>query len=161
MRTLVVYYSYGGTTRRLAEALAKALGADIAQVRCSRYGGGVMSFLSACYDSITGRLPAIEVTPSAHVGNYDLVIAGAPIWAGHAATPIRTYLAERRQLLKRVAFFVTSGGPAKASVFDEMAQVSGNAAEATLALRTAEVLGGNVAATVETFAQSFRPKAAA
>lgn len=160
MRILVVYYSYGGTTRTVAEALAKTLGADIAEVRCSRYGRGTMSFLSACYDSLMARLPAIDAPP-ANVQNYDLVIVGSPIWAGHAATPIRKYLSERPGQFKRLALFLTCGGSAPQSAFTELSQMARGQSEATLTLRTADVMGKGLAAAVEAFAQPFRAKAAA
>jgi flavodoxin len=160
MRILVVYYSYGGTTRKLAEALAKTLGADLAEVRCPRYGRGTMSFLAACYDSLTARLPAIDAPP-AHTQNYDLVIIGSPIWTGHAATPIRKYLSERQGQFKRVALFLTCGGSAPQAAFAEMSQIAGAQPEATLTLRTADVLGKGLAAAVEAFAQPFKAKAAA
>lgn len=160
MRILVVYYSLSGTTRKVAEALATTLGADIADVRCSRYGRGAISFLSACYDSVMARLPAIDA-PQTHIRNYDLVIVGSPIWAGHAATPIRTYLKERRGQFKRVALFFTCGGSAPQAAFAELSQIADAQPEATLVLRTRDVMRNGVSAAVEAFSRSFKVKAAA
>lgn len=46
MRTLVIYYSRTGyysrigTIRKAAQTLTDMLGADTAEIRCERYGGG-------------------------------------------------------------------------------------------------------------------------
>ena len=160
MRTLIVYYSLGGTTRKLAEALAKTLSADIAEVRCSRYGRGAVDFLKACYDSLMSRLPEIEVK-HASLQTYDLVLVGGPIWAGHVATPIRTYLNSRRGQFKRMAFFSTSGGPASDRSLAEMADIAGATPLATLALRTSDVLEEKYAAAIDAFVRPLKLKAAA
>ncbi len=160
MRTLIVYYSLGGTTRKLAEALAKTLSADVAEVRCSRYGRGTIDFLKACYDSLMSRSPEVEVN-HALPQTYDLVLVGGPVWAGHIAAPIRTYLSSRRGQFKRMAFFLTSGGVSTNRTLTEMAEIAGATPQATLALRTADVLGEKYAAAVDAFVRPLKSKAAA
>jgi flavodoxin len=159
MRILVVYYSLSGTTRKLAEALANASGADIAEIRCPRYGRGISGFLMACYDSVMARLPDIETT--ATMRDYDLVLAGVPVWAGHIATPMRAFLGQGRGQSKRIAFFLTNAGSATERPFAEMGEIAGVRPEATLALRTGDILDDRYAAAVDTFVQSFKLKAAA
>ena len=36
MRAIVIYYSYGGNTRRVAEKIGKTLGADLAEIKTVR-----------------------------------------------------------------------------------------------------------------------------
>lgn len=74
MRTLIVHYSRTGTTR----ALAGALGADVAEIRCKRYQGGFLRYLRAGYNSIEGNLPPVEAPPTAAAA-YDLVLIGGPV----------------------------------------------------------------------------------
>lgn len=160
MRTLVIYYSLSGTTRQLATSLAKKLDADTAEIRCGRYGRGALDFLKACYDSVMGRLPPVEAIHNS-IETYDLVLVGGPIWAGHAATPVRAYVQQQRGKFKRVAYFVTYGGSAIERALSELAQIGGQVPEATLSLRTGEVLGNTFEAPVEAFARGLAVKKAA
>jgi hypothetical protein len=141
VRSLVVYYSLSGNTRNVAERAARQLEAEIAEVRSARYQSGGFRFLRAAFDSWRGRLPAIEVSgPSSEA--YDLVLLMAPVWAGHAATPMRAYLAHNRGKLKRVACLLTCGGYCPQRAFEEMAQLAGLKPEATFTLREREIKAG-------------------
>jgi flavodoxin len=160
MRVLIAYYSLGGTTKKLATVLASKLGADVDPIYCSEYGGGVMSFLKACYDSITGRLPTVIGTSKA-VENYDLVLVGAPIWAGHIATPARAYLKQRKGQFPTVGYFVTYGGSNIERALAEFAEIGGQVPQATLALRTADVVTGNLDQAVASFVRDLAVKKAA
>jgi multimeric flavodoxin WrbA len=57
---------------------------------------------------------------------YDLIIIGAPVWAGSPAPPIQTFLSETDISGKKIALFVChGGGPGKAfAIFKAL--LSGN-----------------------------------
>lgn len=109
MRTLIVYYSRTGTTRRLVHVFADLLKGDVAEIRCTRYDGGVFRYLLAGYDSVRGNLPAIDA-PDTLPAAYDLVLLGCPVWTSHPALPMRAYLSQAPELPPRVATFLTFGG---------------------------------------------------
>lgn len=154
MNALVVYYSLTGKTRSVATALAKALGADVEEIRCSRYFPSFLGFIRAGYDSWRGKLPLIE--PSAHAPqHYDVVVVGAPIWAWHVATPVRAYLREERSKLPRVGFFLTHGGSGSEPAFREMKTLAGRAPIATLVVREKDVKEGNFGAAITSFAATM------
>lgn len=138
MRSLVVYHSLSGATRNLAELAAKALGADIAEVRTSRYGPGAVGYLLAGYDSIVSRLPAIDVNP-ASPKSFDFVLLLAPVWTGRASTPMRSYLTLNRGSIKRAAFVLTCGGHAPPRAYEELTELSGVRPEATFTLRDKDI----------------------
>ena len=160
MRALVVYYSLAGTTRAVAQALAMEFGADSEEIRCGRYRMSLLSFFKAGYDSWKGRLPPID-PPSRDPSHYDLVVIGGPVWASHAATPVRTYLRDHASRFQRVAFFVTMGGTGSEPSLREMEQITGRAPMATLAVRAAEVKKESFGPAVASFAARLRAEEAA
>ncbi|HXJ01875.1 MAG TPA: hypothetical protein VNH44_11665 [Micropepsaceae bacterium] len=142
MRCLIAYYSLTGTTRKLAERASKEIGADLAEVRAQRYRPGFFVFIRGSSDSWKGRLPAIEVNGPAP-DNYDLVLTMAPVWAGHASPPIRSYLAQNRDKFKKAAFVLTCGNRCGPAAFEEMTELSGATPEISLLLREREIKSSN------------------
>ena len=55
------------------------------------------------------KIKPIEKDPS----SYDVVIIICPIWAGVMPPPIRTYLSENKERIKKTAFLSVSGGGRK------------------------------------------------
>lgn len=155
MRTLVVYYSLSGTTRTLAEALAAELGAEIDEIRCTRYRSGFWGFIRAAYDSLANRLPPIEA-PQRAPDAYDLVLVGAPMWAGRAATPARGYLRREAGAIRNVAFFLTLGGAPAERALREMEALAGRKPLATLAVRDKDVTAGAFGAALTAFAAALK-----
>jgi hypothetical protein len=141
MRTLVVYYSFTGNTRNVAERVVRDLGADIAEVLSARYESGGLRFLRAAFDGWRGRLPAINVSGPLP-GEYDFVLFMSPVWAGHAATPMRAYLAHNRGKIKRAAFLLTCAGSCPPRAFEEMTALAGLEPQATFTLVERDIKGG-------------------
>ena len=113
MRRLVLYYSNTGNTQKVAKALADALGAELAEVRCPAY---LQWFgpIAMAWQIFSRRLPTVEslVLPHSH---YDLVVVGGPVWAAHAAPPIMSVLKRRSFDASALALFVTCNGSASNS----------------------------------------------
>ena len=143
MRCLVAYHSLSGKTRKVAERAAKHIGADIAEVRAERYRPGVIGYLRAGYDSWVGRLPQIEVG-NGSPESYDFVLVMAPVWVGHASTPIRSYLSQNRGKFRSTAFLLTCGNSTQPSAFEEMSSLSSAKPEAVFSLRERDIKGGPV-----------------
>ena len=108
MKTLVVFYSRSGTTKRVALDVAKALNADIDEVIDKKSRKGILGFLRAGYDATRGKTTEIEFEKDP--SDYDLVIIGTPVWNGRVTPAIRTYLLRNRERIKRAAFFSTCAG---------------------------------------------------
>ena len=133
MTNLVAYYSLSGTTRKLAERAAADIGADLLEIRTPRYRPGFTGFVRAAFDSWRGRLPKIDAAGRSP-DDYDLVLLMAPVWVGHAATPMRAYLAVNRGKIKRAAFVLSHGGNCPPRAFAELAELAGAKQELALAL---------------------------
>ena len=67
----------------------------------------------------------------------------APVWTGHAATPMRAYLAQNRGKLKRAAFLLTCSGWCPPRAFEEMSNISGIKPETTFSLREQDIKGSS------------------
>lgn len=140
MRSLVVYHSRSGNTRKIAEQVARELAADVVPIRSALYGPGAFNYLQAGYDSWRGRMPEIEVNgPSPQ--QYDFVMLMGPVWAGHASTPLRAYLTGNHSKFKRAAFALTCGGWCPPGAFEEMERLSGVKPDATFVLRERDIKG--------------------
>lgn len=156
MKTLVLYYSRTGTTAKVAHALATALGADVAEIKCPQYRSGWFAYLRAGYDSVKGHLPPIEMADFTFE-NYDTVILGAPTWTSYPALPLRSFLAQHPKLPARVGLFLTSGGhsaPVKAERL--VAELLDGPLAATLSIPQGEVVKGSFSEKIAAFVEHMR-----
>ena len=108
MKTLVTFYSRDGHTKRAAEIIAKALNADIDEIKDKKSRKGIIGFLRAGYDATRGK--TTEINFSKNPADYDVVILGSPVWNGRVTPAVRTYLLKNRNNIKKTAFFVTCAG---------------------------------------------------
>ena len=141
MHALVVFYSLTGTTRRVAQALAAELGAELEEIRCPVYRPGFFGFWQAGYASWKGKIP--EIWPPEHKpSDYDLIVVGGPVWGWNACTPVRAYLMREAARLPAVAFLVTVGGVGFERALATMEALAGRKPAATLGLRTEDFKRG-------------------
>lgn len=144
-KVLVVYFSRTGTTRLLASAIARIMGADLEEIcDCSnREGPG--GYLRSLLDAIRRR--QVEIVPAGlDVSAYDLVVIGSPVWAGSVSAPVRSYLIENRAGLSQVAFFCSFGGRGADKALHEMRELVGKPAVAECKVTAAEAHQGAHAA---------------
>jgi flavodoxin len=154
-KILVVYFSRTGHTRQIATALARALPADLEELREPR---AERSWLRSALDGFLGRRTMLQ--PVAHVArDYDLVVVGGPVWVGALSSPVRTYLDAHRGQFREIAFFC-SGGGAPGSVFEQMARITGMRPKATLAVLGEEQIEGLDRPKLEAFVRALAPLAA-
>ena len=130
MKTLVVYYSRGGHTKKVATEIARALTADLEEIQEIKSRDGVIGWLNAGRDATLKKLTDIEPA-TFDPADYDLVIIGTPIWAYTMASGIRTWLTSYGTKLNQVAFFATMGGSGDKRAFKHMEELSGKPPKAT------------------------------
>src|SRR5512143_3196721 len=119
-RTLVVFHSRTGYTRRVAKLVARKLEADVEEIRIVQPIGGPLGYAFCAMEAIAGLTPALR--PSRHdPAGYDTVIVGTPVWFWSLSSPVRSWLTEHRIGRARVGFFCTIGGSGAAGVFATMA----------------------------------------
>ncbi len=130
-KTLVVYFSQGSATKRVAEDLALALSADIERiVETKPRKPGLAGFLSAGADSSMGKATPIA-SPAFDPSLYDRVVVCTPVWAWHVVPPVRTWLNLMRTGLEKsggspvCAFVVVSADTKPEKILNMMSKESG------------------------------------
>lgn len=131
LRILIVCYSMSGHTRELAAEIGRALGAEVEEIREPRPRRGLSGVWRAMVDVLTHREPPIEPARLDPTG-YDLLVLGGPIWAGHIASPVRSYARRYASRAAHVAFFCTEGGRGADQAFSELEQLCARTPVATL-----------------------------
>lgn len=139
--TLIVFYSRTGTTRRVAEQLAISLDAHVMAIEEPRRRRGLLGYLRSIREAVRGTLPRLS-PPTQNPAEYDLVVLGTPVWAGHVASPMRSFLQGHRATLQRIAFFCTCGSRGAERTFQDMQHLAGRPPEATCALTAADLRSG-------------------
>lgn len=110
MKTLVIFYSYTGKTKKLAQDLANKEQADMVEVnyikRPSTLGAYVAGSLAA------RRQKSVKLQPlRCDFSAYDKIVIAVPIWAGFPAPPFHN-IAAALPGGKQVECIMTSGSGA-------------------------------------------------
>ena len=126
-QVLVVFHSSSGNTRKVAEAIAEALPADIEQIRevhprpVDIKGSGLGNLLNmgrVVFAVRGGRATPIEEAQH-DPADYGLIVVGTPVYAGSVPGPVRAYLETYRPNFREVAFFCTGEDPNNVGVVIE------------------------------------------
>lgn len=113
-KSAVVFYTWGGQAKTMAEEIAKLTGADIIEVKPKTpYSDNYSTCVKdAKKEMDEGKLPELTETDF-DMSAYDTVYVGSPIWFGTIAAPIAAFLTEADLTGKIVKPFVTHGGGGK------------------------------------------------
>jgi flavodoxin len=154
MKTLIVFYSRSGVTRKACQELAGHLGADVEEIIDKTDRSGVIGWLKGGHDATFLKTTEIEPTKTDPAA-YDLVVIGTPIWAFTMAPAVRSYLAANKGKFRRVAFLATMGGSGEHRTFKHMQELAGLTPAAAIALREKQVRGGEASGAIQEFAQAL------
>lgn len=114
-KKLVAYFSASGTTKKTAELLAEAAGADLYEITPKvAYTKSDLNWMDKKSRSSVEMndkkfRPEIE-DKDANIAEYDEIILGFPIWWYVAPTIVNTFLEKFDFSGKKVVLFATSGG---------------------------------------------------
>ena len=140
MKTLIVYYSRDGGTRKVAKELKTQLEADIEEITEPMERGGPLGWIRSGKEGSSGTI--VPINPSkADPSTYNIVAVGTPIWAWNVSSPVRSYLVAMKGKLPRVAFFCTMDSK-PGETFKVMEELTGTAPIATMEIMSAEVKSG-------------------
>jgi flavodoxin len=156
---LVVYYSRSGTTRRLAQSLATALGWEIEELLDLRPRSGLSGYLRSLVEALRQR-PGQIARPSKDPGGYAYVAVGTPVWASSVSSPVRAYLTEYGSRLRKTALFCTLGGSGAQRAFAQMQLLTGKTPEALLSITAAELAADKCGERLTKFVRRLQSGAA-
>lgn len=132
MKKLVAYFSASGTTKKAAERLAKAAGADLFEIKPKvPYSSADLNCMDkksrssvemddpAARPEIAGKLP--------NMADYGTVFIGFPIWWYTAPRIINTFVESYDVAGKTLIPFATSGGSGIGRTVEQLKKLCPNA----------------------------------
>lgn len=155
LKTLIVYYSRTGRTRKVAQALSHRLGADLDELHETRSRSGLIGYLAGGRDAWLARdtgLAPLKYDPSGH----DLVVLAGPVWAFTICPALRAYARQHGKKLTQTAFVATQGGRGAERAFTVMKELTGKDPISTLTLIDRDIDKDQHLAALETFGQQLK-----
>lgn len=113
---LVLYYSFEGNTKKIADFIAETIKADIKEIKPTKEmkSKGFSKYIFGGSQVVMGKKPPI-LPLEIDFSKYNTIFIGSPIWAGTFAPPIKTLLEDGNIEGKKIAYFYThEGGASKA-----------------------------------------------
>ena len=131
-KTLVVYFSGSGNTKRVAEDIAAATGGTLFElVPVTPYTSADLSWTTAGSrvnrehdDESLRDIPLVTTTPE-NFDEYDTVFIGYPIWWGIAAWPVNNFVKYNDFTGKTVIPFATSASSGMGQSGTLLAEMAG------------------------------------
>jgi flavodoxin len=80
MKIIIVYHSFSGVTREIAERVRAACGGDLVEVRPREPYSKLTAYTLGSLRARGGKPDAVEPA-SIDVSGYDLIVIGTPVWA--------------------------------------------------------------------------------
>ncbi len=110
-RLLIAYFSWGGTTRRLAHEILKMIGGDLYEIRTDEpYPTDFMKAVEQVKRERKNGVIRKFAPPLPDLRNYDVLLLGFPIWCGFEPSVVDAFLASANFDGKIILPFATSGG---------------------------------------------------
>lgn len=126
MKKLVVYYSLDGNTAFIAKAMARAVEADLLELKPeSRMTRGAMKYFWGGRQVMLQKKPVLQplaIDPR----DYDMLFIGTPVWVWTYAPALTSFFSSIPLQAKKIALFCCHSG-SKGKTFENMRKrLSGN-----------------------------------
>jgi flavodoxin len=110
-KMLIIYYSFSGNTKYIAEKIREKTGGDVFEIETVKTYPAEYSALTeeAKRELQAGDLPALKKNPP-DMSSYDLILVGGPVWWYTVATPVMSFLRQADFAGKKVSAFCTHEG---------------------------------------------------
>lgn len=108
MKTLVIYYSYSGNTRKTAAGIAGERSATLVEVSEKKKRGRIGVYFTGCPAAMMQKKAKLSA-PLPDMAEYDEIVIAVPLWAGFPA-PAFNNIIEQLPQGKNVEIIIVSGG---------------------------------------------------
>jgi flavodoxin len=108
MKTIIIYYTFGGSTQKEAKRLAAELNATLCRVKETHNRSFLGSFIPGGYLAMHRKLVSIQPL-DVNLNDYDQIYIGCPVWAGYPA-PAFNAIVQQLPAGKKIELFLCSGG---------------------------------------------------
>lgn len=126
MKKIVIFYSFEGNTKLMAENIAKTIDADLLELKQKKEikSKGFMKYIRAGKAAMMKTKP--ELLPfDKDIQEYDVFFIGTPVWAWTYTPALNTFFASYSLSNKKIALFCCHGG-GKGKIFDKMKEALKN-----------------------------------
>ncbi|SDD82299.1 Flavodoxin [Cupriavidus sp. YR651] len=151
---VIVYYSRTGTTRQVAEDLASRTGWPLAEIQDVRSRAGLSGDLRCVLDNLFRRRPAYRYNGQS-LATCKSVVVLAPVWVGHVAAPLRSFLHDQAPFQGRLAAVCVMAARGGFNAAEEIAQASGKLPQPTLVVLQRDVASGAAAQELSGFVENL------
>jgi NAD(P)H-dependent FMN reductase len=107
MKTVVLYYSYSGHTKKVAEKLARTQGAELVEIKTKVRRPMPLLFVYDCALALMHRPTAIEPIQQ-DLSKFDMITLASPVWASNP-TPAFNAVVKLLPKGKNVQVILVSG----------------------------------------------------
>ncbi|WP_289193616.1 flavodoxin [Bacteroides acidifaciens] len=123
-KPLIVYFSWGGNTRAVAEIIGNITGGDMVELELVEPYSTVYSELTARADEeVRNDVCPTLTTRIENLDDYDTLIIGTPIWSDHAVPAVKSFLGSYDFSGKKIASFCTHAGSGTAKSVDDVREL--------------------------------------
>jgi len=157
---LVIYYSRTGTTREAAETLGARLGWPVVELRDAVSRAGWWGDLRCVWDNRLGRKVGYRYD-GPPLAACDNVVVMAPVWVGHLAAPMRSFLIDQRPYAGRLAAIAVMASRGGFRAAEEVAMAMGRPPHPAMVLLQREVTNGEARGDLDAFAGMLQREASA
>lgn len=92
-KSIVIYYSQSGVTRKIAKKIQKMTGSDLYEIATERTYDSDMwkAYEEAKEESAAGKMPKLT-GKLPDLSEYQMIYLGGPVWGGAPANPMKVFL---------------------------------------------------------------------
>lgn len=124
-KSLIVYYSHSGNTRKGAHMIKNSLNADILEIIPRKpYKSGMWDVVDEFKIEIEKNLRREIEDYKIDLSNYDIIFIGTPNWGNTVATPLLSFFDNEDLRNKKIMPFVTHGGGGLGNCGEEIVRLS-------------------------------------